>query len=119
MGALIFIPHWSSILFIAPIICMLYIDLLGFIQVFGVAINAVSYVTLVMSIGLIVDFLLHILLRYYESKEMSRADKVKDTIQTMGTSVLIGALSTFLGIIPLVMSTSVAFWTIFITFLGV
>lgn len=117
--SLIFIPHWTSILFVAPVICMLYIDLLGFLQVCGVAINAVSFISLVMSIGLLVDFLMHILLRYYESKELSRAEKVKDAIQTMGTSVLIGAISTFLGIIPLVMSTSEVFWTIFITFVGV
>merc|ERR1712232_314042 len=93
-------------------------DLLGFLQFCGVAINAVSYISLVMSIGLMVDFIMHILLRYYESKEVTREGKVKDTLEEMGTSILIGAISTFLGVIPLALSTSNIFSTIFITFLG-
>lgn len=115
---LLFVPHWTSALFVAPIITMLYIDLLGFLQVCGIAINAVSYISLVMSIGLMVDFLLHILLRYYESKEATRTEKVKDVIQTMGTSVLIGGLSSFLGVVPLSFAASDIFSTIFVVFLG-
>ena len=114
--SLVFIPHWSSALFVAPIISILYVDLLGFLQLCGVAINAVSYVALVMSIGLMVDFLLHILLRYFESKETSRDAKVKDVLQTMGTSVFIGGISTFLGVLPLAFSSSTIFSTIFIAF---
>lgn len=116
--SLLFIPHWSSILFVAPIISILYIDLLGFLQLCGIAINAVSYISLVMSIGLMVDFLLHILLRFFESKETTREAKVKDVLQTMGTSILIGGISTFLGVLPLIFSTSTIFNTIFFCFLG-
>jgi Niemann-Pick C1 protein len=116
--SLIFIPHWSSIFFVAPIISILYVDLLGFLQLCGVAINAVSYIALVMSIGLMVDFLLHILLRFFESKETTREAKVKDVLQTMGVSILIGGISTFLGVLPLAFSTSTIFSTIFYCFLG-
>jgi len=116
---LLFIPHWSAILFVTPFITILYVDLLGFLQLAGISINAVSYIALAMSIGLLVDFLFHILLRYYESKEFSREEKVKDTLQTIGSSVLIGGISTFLGVIPLAFSVSDIFFTIFITFLGV
>merc|ERR1712232_874855 len=116
--SLVFIPHWSSVLFVAPIISILYVDLLGFLQLCGVAINAVSYISLVMSIGLMVDFLLHILLRFFESQESTRDAKVKDVLQTMGTSILIGGISTFLGVLPLVFSSSAIFSTIFYCFLG-
>merc|ERR1719215_1880362 len=116
--SLIFIPHWSAVLFVAPIISILYVDLLGFLQLCGVAINAVSYIALVMSIGLMVDFLLHILLRFFESKETTREAKVKDVLQTMGVSILIGGISTFLGVLPLAFSTSTIFSTIFYCFLG-
>jgi Niemann-Pick C1 protein len=116
--SMIFIPHWSAVLFVTPIISILYVDLLGFLQVCGIAVNAVSYISLVMSIGLLVDFLLHIMLRYYESKKATREDKVKDVLQTMGTSILIGGISTFLGVLPLFFSSSEIFNTIFICFLG-
>ena len=117
--ALIFIPHWTSALFIAPIMIMLYIDLFGFLQICGVGINPVSFIALVASIGLMVDFLLHILVRYYESKAVTREGKVKDTFQTVGTPILIGGMSTFLGVIPLAFSSTDIFYTVFIAFFGV
>merc|ERR1712154_298062 len=52
------------------------------------------------------------------SKEVTREGKVKDTLEEMGTSILIGAISTFLGVIPLALSSSNIFSTIFITFMG-
>lgn len=51
--------------------------LIGFLHFVGVRINPVSYITLVMSIGLLVDFIMHILLRYYECHEGNREDRVR------------------------------------------
>jgi len=117
LGAL-FIPHWSAVFFICPLITILYVDLLGFLQFCGVKINAVTYISVLTSIGLMVDFLMHILLRYYDSAGDTREDRVKETLKTMGSSILIGGISTFLGIIPLAFSTSDIFKTLFYTFLG-
>lgn len=64
--ALLFVPHWTAALFVLPLICILYVDLLGVMQWGGVTIDPVSYVACVMSIGLLVDFILHVLMRYYE-----------------------------------------------------
>ena len=61
---------------------------------------------------------MHVLLRYYESPMEGREAKVKDTLKTMGSSILIGGISTFLGVIPLAFSTSTIFTTIFVTFIG-
>merc|ERR1712150_9489 len=116
--ALLFIPHFSAVLFIFPLITILYVDMLGVLQLAGSAINAVSYISLTMSIGLLVDFLMHILLRYYETNDLERKEKVKRTLKTMGSSVLIGATSTFVGVVPLAFSQSEIFSTIFVTFLG-
>lgn len=41
----IFIPHWSAVLFVLPLISILYVDLLGVLQFAGVAINPVSYIS--------------------------------------------------------------------------
>lgn len=111
-----FFPHWKAIFFLFPLISMLYINLLGTLQWAGLHINAVTYICLVISIGLMVDFIVHILLRYYESKETTREAKVKDTLQTMGASILVGGLSTSLGVLPLALSTSSILSTVFISF---
>jgi Niemann-Pick C1 protein len=112
------VPHWSAVLFSAPLVIVLYVDLLGFIQFAGVTINSVSYITLTLSIGLMVDFLIHILLSYFESGKTSRVEKVKDTLRTMGASVFMGGLTTFLGVLPLAFSKTGLFEVVFFTFIG-
>jgi Patched family len=58
----------------------------------------------------------HVLLRYYESQGKTRADKVKDTLETMGASIFVGGMSTLLGVIPLWLSTSSVLQTVFTCF---
>ena len=87
-------------------------------QYCGIHINAVTYVIIVMAIGLLVDFLMHIMLRYYETTGNTRHAKVKETLQTMGSSIMLGGLTTFLGVIPLAFSTTKIFMTVFISFLA-
>jgi hypothetical protein len=103
------IPHWTAVLFVGPLIIMLYFYLLGFMQVCGIHINAVTYVTVVISIGLLVDFLMHILLRYYETTGSTREAKVRETLETMGASMMLGGFTTWLGVIPLALSTTKIF----------
>jgi hypothetical protein len=43
--AFIFIPHWSAICFVLPIVFVLFIDLIGMIQWAGLHLNPVSYVS--------------------------------------------------------------------------
>ena len=114
--ALLIMPHWSAVPFVLPLIIIVYADMLGTLQLCGLHINVVTYVCLVVSIGLLVDFIMHILLRYYESPGTTRQEKVKDTLETMGVSILVGGLSTFLGVIPLAWSTSKIIGTVFTCF---
>lgn len=90
---MLLVPHWTAALFVLPLISVLYIDLLGVMQWAGVRINPVSYITLVMSIGLLVDFILHILLRFYEVPG-DRHSKTVEMLRTMGSSILIGGITT-------------------------
>ena len=105
----IIIPHWTAVFFVGPTIVMLYFNLLGTIQACGIYINAVTYVTIVISIGLLIDFLMHILLKYYEADGISREAKVKKTLETMGSSILLGGFTTWLGVLPLAFSTTKIF----------
>lgn len=117
--ALFFIPHWTAIFFVGPIVAVLYIDLLGFIQICGIHVNPVMYISTVMSIGLMVDFVMHVTLMYVETTgRTSRTQKTKDTLVTIGSSVLLGGFSTLVGVIPLAFSTSEIFWTTFVIFFG-
>jgi len=107
------IPHYSGIIFLIITVTLLFVDLIGVMQLLGVKINPISYVALVISIGLMVDYIVHILIRYYESdKYIHPINKVKETLCTIGVSVLVGGLSTLLGFVPMLFSTA----NVFITF---
>ena len=114
--ALLFIPHWTAALFVLPMIIVLYVDLLGALQWAGIHINPVTYIAIVLSIGLMVDYLMHLLLRYYESKG-NRREKTTQALQTIGISIFYGGMSTLLGTLPLAFSTSEIFLTLFFSFL--
>lgn len=115
--SLLLIPHWSAPLFVFPFICLLYIDLLGWIQIMGLEVNAVTYIGMVMSIGLLVDFVMHILLRYYESSG-TRVEKTVTTLETMGSSIFLGGVSSLLGTMALAASASSIFFSVFVVFFG-
>ena len=116
--AMAFIPHWSAAPIVLPFICILYVDLLGVMQMAGIYVNAVSYIGLTMSIGLLVDYIMHCLLRYYEVPG-NRREKCIEMLRTMGASILLGGISTFLGTVILIFASSELFYTIFIIFVGI
>ena len=82
-------------------------------QFCGIKINSVTYFIIVMAIGLLVDFLMHMLLRYYETKGRTRHEKVKETLETMGSSIMLGGFTTWLGVVPLALSTTKIFMVSF------
>lgn len=60
---------------------------------------------------------MHVLLRYYESRpDQSREARVKETLKTMGVSIMVGGFTTFLGVLPLVLSKLQIFLTVFYAF---
>jgi Niemann-Pick C1 protein len=115
--AFLLIPHWTAALYVLPLMCVLYVDILGVMQWGGVTINPVSYVALAMSVGLLVDFIMHVLLKFYELPG-NRVEKTIVMLRTMGSSIFLGGLTTLLGTVPLVFSASEIFYTIFIGFMG-
>jgi predicted RND superfamily exporter protein len=64
--ALLFIPHWTASIIVCPLTCVLYVDLLGAMRWGGLSINSLTFICLTMSIGLLVDYVMHVLIRYYE-----------------------------------------------------
>jgi Niemann-Pick C1 protein len=113
---LLFVPHPSACAFISLMVAMIYIDVLGVIQLTGFSINPVTFISLVMSIGIMVDYVLHVGFKYFESDASSREGKVLDCLNTIGSSVLLGGTSTVLSTIPLAFSTSTVFLAVFVIF---
>ncbi|KAL7549228.1 hypothetical protein ACHAWF_012501 [Thalassiosira exigua] len=116
--AVLFVPHWTSAFYVGGVMTMVTLDLLGFMRFFGVTVGPVSYVICVMSIGLMVDHVLHVVVRYMEIASTDRKQRSQETLETIGASLLLGGASTFIGILPVSFSTSETFMTVFIIFCG-
>ena len=65
-----------------------------------------------------VDFIFHVLLRYYESPKRTRDERVKDSLETVGASILVGGLASAVGVLPLAFTTNVLMRTVFTNFLA-
>jgi Niemann-Pick C1 protein len=90
-------------------LCMILIDLIGYMSMWGVDINAISVVNLVMSIGISVEFCVHVAMEY-EMTVGTPAHRVRRTMIDMGTNVFCGiTLTKMLGVSVLNFSPSSVF----------
>ena len=64
-----------------------------------------------------IDYIMHILMRYYEAKG-NRREKIHETMSSMGSSIFLGAASTFLGLLALAFSTSDLLQDVFVCVCG-
>lgn len=83
--------------------CLVGIDvtILGYMPFWGVQVNVVSVACLVLAVGLSVDYCVHIAHVYNVSKKSDRVERTHDALTQMGVSVIMGAFTTLLGIIPM------------------
>ncbi|KAF4382786.1 hypothetical protein G4B88_021569 [Cannabis sativa] len=99
---------WSSLI-ILLILAMIVVDLMGVMAILGIQLNAVSVVNLIMSIGIAVEFCVHITHAYLVSHG-DRNQRMKKALSTMGASVFSGiTLTKLVGVIVLYFSKSEIF----------
>ncbi|XP_065063521.1 NPC intracellular cholesterol transporter 1-like isoform X2 [Rhopilema esculentum] len=92
------------------VVAMIVVNLLGLMSIWGISLNAVSLVNLIMAIGISVEFCAHIARAFSVSPLHSRIDRAQDSLARMGSSVLSGITFTkFVGIIVLAFAKSQLF----------
>ena len=101
-----------SILVLIMVIISL-VDVGGFMHFWGLTIDTVSCVNLIIAIGLCVDYSAHIAHRFLVEHSGSRTERVKRTLTNIGPAVMNGGISTFLAFILLANSRSHVFLTFF------
>ncbi|XP_071698001.1 uncharacterized protein [Rutidosis leptorrhynchoides] len=99
---------WSSGI-IVLVLVMILVDLLGVMAVLNIQLNAVSVVNLVMSVGISVEFCVHITHAFLVSSG-DRDQRTKEALGTMGASVFSGiTITKLVGVIVLCFSRSEIF----------
>ncbi|XP_006652645.2 NPC intracellular cholesterol transporter 1-like [Oryza brachyantha] len=99
---------WASII-ILVVLAMIVLDLMGVMAILGIQLNAISVVNLVMSIGIAVEFCVHITHAFMIGTG-NRENRARQSLSTMGASVFSGiTLTKLVGVIVLRFAKSEVF----------
>ncbi|CAH1435314.1 unnamed protein product [Lactuca virosa] len=99
---------WSSSI-IVLVLVMILVDMLGVMAILNIQLNAVSVVNLVMSVGIAVEFCVHITHAFLVSSG-DRDQRTKEALGTMGASVFSGiTITKLVGVIVLCFSRTEIF----------
>ncbi|XP_012371151.1 Niemann-Pick C1 protein [Octodon degus] len=100
---------WSAIIMCATI-AMILVNMFGVMWLWGISLNAVSLVNLVMSCGISVEFCSHITRAFTVSCRRRRVDRAQEALAHMGSSIFSGiTLTKFGGIVVLAFAKSQIF----------
>ena len=111
--SLVLIPSPLCSLWVAFAICSVIVGVAGFMALWGVNLDSISMINLVMCIGFSVDFSAHISYSFVSSSKSDVNEKATDALAHLGYPILQGALSTILGVMVLSTSGSYIFRTFF------
>nr|AAB63372.1 NPC1 [Mus musculus] len=100
---------WSAVIMCITI-AMILVNMFGVMWLWGISLNAVSLVNLVMSCGISVEFCSHITRAFTMSTKGSRVSRAEEALAHMGSSVFSGiTLTKFGGIVVLAFAKSQIF----------
>mmetsp|Transcript_22470 Transcript_22470/g.37797 ORF Transcript_22470/g.37797 Transcript_22470/m.37797 type:complete len:605 (-) Transcript_22470:1098-2912(-) len=104
----------AAVVLVGLFVAMIDVELIGLLHFWALKINSVTVVQLVMAVGLVVDYVSHVI-HYYLAQPFDRSpdERLKACLVEIGPSVLLGCSTTFLGTMPLAFANSVIFRTFF------
>jgi len=106
-------PATAGLVFLCVLIVI--VDILGCMHMWGLAIDNVTVIQLVIAVGLSVDYAAHIG-HSFMTKGGTNGERVIATMGDVGSAVLNGGVSTFLAVMLLSLSKSYVFRVLFQTF---
>ncbi|XP_066298693.1 patched domain-containing protein 3-like [Branchiostoma lanceolatum] len=95
------IPHCVATFLITFALVSIDVGLVGYMTFWGINLDIVSIVSILMCIGFSVDFFAHITYAYVTSKATVPAEKLTEAMRAVGMPILQSSLSTILGMLVL------------------
>jgi len=106
---MIFTDAVSSLYITITVICV-DCHLLGLSRLWGIQLNSVMFTCMLMSVGLSVDYCVHIAHAFVHATEKSSAEgRLREALASLGPAVLKGGFTTLLGVILLSGASSSVF----------
>lgn len=113
--AIFMIPHPFCAILIVVCIVSIDVGVVGVMTLWGVNLDAVSMISIILCIGFSVDFSAHITYAYMVSAADTRNTKIISALSEVGWPTVQSAFSTILGTVPLAFANSYVFQTFFKT----
>uniref|UniRef100_A0A3P9A7K8 Patched domain-containing protein 3 n=1 Tax=Esox lucius TaxID=8010 RepID=A0A3P9A7K8_ESOLU len=107
--SLFLIPNPLCSLWVAFSVGSVIVGVAGFMAFWGVHLNSISMINLIICIGFSVDFSAHVSYAFVASTKDDVNEKAVDALAQMGYPIVQGALSTILGVVALAFSDSYIF----------
>ncbi|CAI4229978.1 unnamed protein product [Auanema sp. JU1783] len=96
--AFFLIPQPMCALWVALACASIDFGVIGYMTLWGVNLDAISMITIIMSIGFSVDFSAHITYGYVVSPESDPKEKIRDALAALGWPLFQGGLSTIIAV---------------------
>nr|CAH7737017.1 unnamed protein product [Callosobruchus chinensis] len=110
---IVLIADWQTCFWIFICVLITMVDVMGYMQRWGLTIDLVSCIGLELAIGLCVDYATHVGHTFLTIREGTRRDRSIRTVSSIGSAVLYGGLSTFIGVSMMSLSTAYTFQSFF------
>ena len=112
---LLLLADIKSCLLVFICVVLTLVDIVGMLHFWGITIDTLSCVNIVLAIGLCVDYSAHIAHAFIVS-EGSSIERSQSALSLMGPAIINGGITTFLAVFPLIFSASHVFQTFFKVF---
>lgn len=110
---IVLIADWQTCFWIFIMVLLTMVDVCGFMQRWGLTIDLVSCIGLELAIGLCVDYSTHVGHTFLTTPNGCKQDRILKTVTSIGSAVLYGGLSTFIGVFMLSQSSAYSFQSFF------
>ncbi|CAM9198844.1 unnamed protein product, partial [Ectocarpus sp. 12 AP-2014] len=108
----------TVVLLVCVTLVIIDIELLGFVYHWGLDLNSITVIELIMAVGLVVDYMVHIVHYFlHQDPSIPKDARIAEALGEIGPSVIVGAATTFLGIMPLAFASNMVFRVFFKMFL--
>lgn len=111
--SLLLIPSLIAVVWVLLAVLSISLGIVGIVSLWGVALDGISMICIIMCIGFSVDFAAHISYHYVVSDKVNGLNKLRDALRELGYPILQSGISTLLGVSVLSTNNSYTFLTFF------
>jgi len=99
---LIFIPNKMCVIWVTVTVMSVEVGVVGLMSFWGIKLDVISMIVLIMGIGFSVDFSAHVSYHYLAAEDGSTsAERLAHCLYALGPPILQGAATTILSVLPL------------------